>query len=124
MAEGNQDFSLTLYDYADEYQWIRMLGWSEEDLRKVPVHEEASSGEEYLNLANFGGTPLGVSAVAGGGTSGNVRAIRNLYVYKSEVPDNLWQKLADLANRGGPSAFEEDGQFGERGFRQDFPPRK
>ncbi len=124
MAESDrEEMALTLYDYQPTLQWVRLLGWSEDELRRVPVHEQATAGEEYLNLANFGGTALGVSERAGGGTSANVTSLHNLYVYKHEVPDDLWQRLADLANRGGPSAFEESGQFGERGTATDFPPR-
>lgn len=118
-------FALTLWDYRRDLQWVRLLGWTEEELRQVPVHEQASSGDEYINLTNFGGTPLGVSAESGGGSSAgaNVRAIHNLYVYRHEVPDKLWRRLKALSDRGGPSAFEEDGKFGEVGEVSDFPPR-
>ena len=117
-------FELTLYDYKDLLQWVRMLGWSDDELRQVPVHEEATAGEPYLNLANFGGTGLGVTERAqGGGTSANVRSIRNLYVYQSETPPELYRRLEELATRGGPSAFEESGKFGERGEADDFPPK-
>lgn len=116
--------ALTLFDYKEELQWVRMLGWSDEDLGKVPVHEQATAGEDYLNLANFGGTSLGVTARAqGGGTSANVRTgVKNLYVYSSEVPRGLYDQLYALCERGGPSAYEESGVFGERGEARDFPP--
>ncbi len=123
VERSEEELAMTLFDYRQTLQWVRMLGWSEDELRQVPVHEQATAGEDYLNLANFGGTALGVSERAGGGTSANVRAVRNLYVYRRELPAHLWQRLAELANRGGPSAFEESGQFGERGTGSDFPPR-
>lgn len=120
----HERFALTLWDYRQQLQWVRMLGWTEDELRQVPVHEQATSGDDYINLSNFGGTPLGVTAKSGGGTSAgaNVTAIRNLYVYKSEVPDELWQRLSRLSDRGGPSAFEADGKFGETGEARSFPP--
>ncbi|MCL5958146.1 MAG: hypothetical protein M1358_02325 [Chloroflexi bacterium] len=118
-----EEFELTLFDYKDTLQWVRQLGWSDQDLRRVPVHEEATANEPYLNLADMGGTSLGVtSRGSGGGTSAHVRAIRNLYVYKREVPDNLWNVLAGIMERGGTSGYE-DGIFGERGEAKDFPPR-
>ncbi len=116
-------WEMTLYDYKDDIQWIRMLGWSDQDLQKVPVHEQATAGEDYINLANFGGTALGVSERGGGGTSANVKAIRNMYVYKRDVPSHLWDVLYKMCEKGGPSAFEDSGKFGERGEATDFPPR-
>ena len=56
--------TLMLSDLAREFQWVQMLGWSEDELESVPVHEEATAGDEMLNLSNFGGTALGVSANA------------------------------------------------------------
>lgn len=125
MAERqDRQFFLTLYDYRDTLQWVRLLGWSDDELQKVPVHEQATAGEDYLNLSNFGGTALGVTERGGGGpTSAAIGSIRNLYVYRSEVPDDLYRKLADLVNRGGPSGYEEDGVFGEVGERPSFPPQ-
>lgn len=116
------EFEMTLYDYKDTLQWVRRLGWSDSDLQKVPVHEQATAGEPYLNLANMGGTALGVTVRSGGGTSADVRAIRNMYVYKREVPDHLYKQLEDILNRGGTSGYE-NGQFGATGERNDFPPR-
>lgn len=117
-----EEFARTLYDMRDELQWVRMLGWSDEELKSVRVHPYPDSGEQRLNLANFGGTPLGDNAYGGGETSADATAIRNLYVFKSTTPPNLWLKLVELMDKGGPSAFE-DGQFGERGERDSFPPR-
>lgn len=116
------EFEMTLYDYKDTLQWVRELGWSDDDLRKVPVHEQATAGEPYLNLTNMGGTPLGVTARGGGGSSAQVRAIRNMYVYKREVPEHLWRQIEEIIDRGGTSGYE-DGIFGETGEREDFPPR-
>ena len=118
----HSEFAMTLYDYKDSLNWVRQMGWSDDELRQVPVYEQAPTGQEYINLANFGGTPLGVSANAGGGTSGSVHGIRNMYVPKDEVPSELWSRLVKLSEKGGPSAYE-DGEFGERGNRSDFPPR-
>ena len=114
-------FERTLYDYRDELQWVRLLGWTDEQLKQVPVHEEATAGEPYLNLANFGGTNLGVTE-RGGPTSAAVHSIHNLYIYEREVPEELYRQLRDLVDRGGPSGYEEDGVFGEVGDASSFPP--
>jgi len=115
-------FALTLYDMKDELNWVRHLGWSDEDLQSVPVHEQATSADDYLNMANFGGTALGVSAKSGGGTSAAVHNVRNLYIYRGDTPPHLYEQLKALLDRGGPSAYEESGQFGERGEVDSFPP--
>ena len=114
-------FELTLYEYKDELNWVQQMGWSDDELRQVPVHEQATAGEDYLNLANFGGTNLGVTA-RGGPTSAAVHNIHNMYIYEREVPERLYKQLKNLVDRGGPSAYEEDGVFGERGEASSFPP--
>ena len=112
----------TLFDYAADYQWIRMLGWTNKDLKSVVVHEQATSADEMINLSNFGGTALGVSANAGGGTSADTRSIPNLWVYRQMTPTHLWQQLKEIADRGGPSGYNLSGRFGEVG-EAEFPPR-
>lgn len=118
-----EKFAMTLYDYRRTLQWVRELGWTDDELSQVPVHEQATAGEDYLNLANMGGTPLGVTVRGGGGTSADVESIRNMYVYKSEVPEHLWNRLAEIMDRGGTSGYEASGKFGEVGDRTDFPPK-
>jgi len=118
-----EPFALTLYDYKSELNWVRHLGWADDDLRQVSIHEQATSADDYINLTNWGGTALGVSAKSGGGSSAGVRNIRNLYVYKSQTPERLYDILSEISQRGGPSAFEESGIFGERGEASDFPPK-
>lgn len=117
-----EPFSLTLFDYKDTLNWVRHMGWSDEELQQVQVHEQATAGEDYLNLANFGGTPLGVTERSGGGTSAGIRNVRNLYVYRRTTPPALYERLQSLVDRGGPSGYE-DGVFGETGEASDFPPR-
>lgn len=95
--------TLTMQDLAADYQWIRQLGWSDDDLRSVAVHEAAvDPGGEIVNLAAFGGTSLGV----GGGASANAGSLPNMYVYRSETPDKLWQKLKNLSDMSGPSGYQ------------------
>ena len=98
-------FALTLWDYGHDHQWVRLLGWSEDDLRAIPIHYEATSAGDYLNLANFGNTALGVSSVAGGGTSAQTRALQNVYVYQSDTPAALYERLQKLVDQGGPDPY-------------------
>jgi hypothetical protein len=97
----------TMFDYAADYQWMRLLGWTDDQLRSVPIHEEASSEHEMLNLSNFGGTALQAYAGLGDETSADARSIPNLWVYRDETPPALWQQLQDLVDRGGPSGYNE-----------------
>jgi hypothetical protein len=87
------------------------------------VYEEATSGDEMLNLSNVGGTALGVSANAGGGTSADARSLPNLWVYRGQTPPPHWDRLRELMNRGGPSGYNASGQFGEEAMAT-FPPEK
>jgi len=104
-------FALTLFDYSRDHQWVRLMGWTEGELRSVSIHYEATShGEisevdDYLNLADFGNTSLGVSAQgSGGGTSANVRSLQNVYVYRADTPPKLYLRLQRLMDEGGPTA--------------------
>ena len=113
--------SLTMQDLAAEMQWIRMLGWSDDQLRSVLVHEEATGGDEIINLSDFGGTALGVNPGSMGGASAGVGALRNMWVYKSETPGECWSQLQQLAAQGGPSGFNKLAQSGQT-ETDTFPP--
>ncbi|HEX5416795.1 MAG TPA: hypothetical protein VFZ25_14095 [Chloroflexota bacterium] len=105
----------TLYDYAQDHQWVRMMGWSDQELRSVPIHYEATSHattgpeDEYLNLANFGNTGLGVTSLGmGGGTSADTRSLQNIYVYRSDCPPQLYDRLRRTMEEEKPAAGAED----------------
>ncbi|HLH75064.1 MAG TPA: hypothetical protein VKX96_17430 [Chloroflexota bacterium] len=100
-----EKFALTLWDYGRDHQWVRLLGWTEDELRATPIHYEATSASDYLNLANFGNTALGVSSVAGGGTSAHTRALQNVYVYQSDTPAELYERLQRLMDQEGPDPY-------------------
>lgn len=100
-----ENFSLSLFDYARDHQWPRMLGWSDDELQAIPIHYDATSGGNYLNLANFGATGLGVSAESGGGTSAGARSLQNVYVYQSDCPPSFYQRLQQLMDQGGPNPY-------------------
>lgn len=108
---------LTMADYADDLDWIRQLGWSDADLRRVVVVEEYPAGEESINLSNFGGTSLGVERDASSPTSADARAVPNRWVCRSSTPPELWQRLKDLMASGGPAGYAP-GAAGQ----VDFPP--
>ena len=100
---------LTLHDYAQDHQWVRMLGWTDDELRSVPIHYAATSHattgpeDEYLNLANFGNTGLGVTSLdMGGGTSAHTRSLQNVYVYRSECPPRLYERLLRIMEEEKP----------------------
>jgi hypothetical protein len=104
-------FARTLYDYSKDHQWVRLMGWTDAELRSVPIHSNATSHgttgpeDDYLNLANFGATSLGVSSQgSGGGTSANVRSIENTYVYRADSPPPLYERLQRLIDEGGPAS--------------------
>jgi len=105
----------TLHDYAQDHQWVRMMGWSEKELRSVPIHYDATSHattgpeDEYLNLANFGNTGLGVTSIdMGGGTSANTRSLENIYVYQSDTPPQLFERLRRIMEEEKPVEGAED----------------
>jgi hypothetical protein len=110
--------TLSLHDLARDHQWIRMLGWSDDQLRSVPVHEVPTGGDEMLNLSDFGGTGAGDDSAP---TLAEARSIRNLYVYKSEAPADRWRELKQLVDQGGPSGYNTLRGSGEGGEAQ-FPP--
>lgn len=92
----------TLFDYARDHQWVRLMGWSDDELRSVPIHFQATSAGDYLNLANLGNTALGVSSESGGGTSADTRSIQNVYVYQDEAPPRLYERLQRLMDQEQP----------------------
>jgi len=92
-----------------------MMGWSEKELRSVPIHYDATSHattgpeDEYLNLANFGNTGLGVTSLGmGGGTSANTRSLENIYVYRSDCPPQLFDRLRRTMEEEKPAQGAED----------------
>ena len=105
----------TLHDYAQDHQWVGMMGWSEKELRSVPIHYDATSHattgpeDEYLNLANFGNTGLGVTSIEfGSGTSANTRSLENVFVYRSDCPPQLFERLRRVMEEEKPAQGAED----------------
>ena len=108
-------FERTLYDIKDEYQWIGQMGWSDDDLRRVPVHEEATSGQDYHQpLGSGAATSLGTSgAPESSPASGDARALRNIFVYSNETPRDLYDRLREHI-RSNPSQSEVESTFGKQ----------
>lgn len=113
-----EPFARTLFDMRNDLQWVRQLGWTDDQLRAIPVHSEPTSGEERINLANSGGTSLGVETVLGSPTSADASSDLNLWVFKNEVPAEAWQALSDVISQPTtPSELEkmqrsQEGQMG------------
>ncbi len=106
-------FERTLYDLKGDYQWIGLLGWSDDDLRRVPVHEEATSDQDYINLSDWGGNSLGVTSRPDASpASGDARALRNIFVYSSEAPRDLYERLRKLIE-SNPTQSGVESAFGK-----------
>jgi hypothetical protein len=111
MPHEREPFARSLKDYAEDYQWIRLLDWPDEDLARVQVHEEPDSSQELIDLANFGGTRLSVSD-ADIATSADVNlGVHNLYAYRGTTPPVLWERLQALIRDGGPAGLDPVGAF-------------
>ncbi len=107
-------FERTLYDLKSDYQWIGQLGWSDDDLRRVPIHEEATSDQEFINLSDWGGTSLGVTSMPDASpASGDARALRNIFVYSNEAPRDLYERLRKLIE-SNPTQSEVESAFGQQ----------
>jgi GH15 family glucan-1,4-alpha-glucosidase len=108
-------FERTLLDLKGEFQWIRQMGWSDDDLRQVPVFEQATTNEDYLNLADWGGTSLGTSGRPDASpASGGVSNLRNMFIYSSQTPRPLYERLRKLIE-SNPTQSEIDSAFGGQG---------
>ena len=111
MQPQPESFARTLKDYAADYQWIRELGWPEDDLGQTQVHEVPDPAEDMINLTNFGGTRLPVSE-ADLVTSADLHdAVHNLYVYRSTIAPALWERLQRLVRSGGPAGADPTRAF-------------
>lgn len=108
-------YELTMFDLRGEYQWIRELGWSDDELQQVPVFEQATTNEDYINLADFGGTSLGTTSRPDASpTSAGISNIRNLYVYSSQTPRPLFDRLRQLVE-SSPTQSDVESAFGSQG---------
>jgi len=88
----------TLYDIAGEFGWVRELGWSDDELRRVPIHGQAPKGGWSMDLSAVGGAPVGVAGSAASGGD-DARGSRAIWVYRKEVPPELWAKLQEVYRR-------------------------
>ena len=88
----------TLYNYRNRLDWVKKLGWRDKKLRQIPVHYEQTDKQPFISMTEV--NPSGLS---------------RLYVYKDEVPEDIWAALSNfIANLGGPSGFEKQGLEGTR----------
>lgn len=101
-----------LADYVRWLPQVRALGLTEEQLRAVPVHPEPPSGEEFVSLGEIplGAPPVGQQYFPPTGT-------RQLYALRSEVPDEIWERLTIGLLSGRPSGSGGTGMFGNEDER-------
>ena len=96
-----------LANYTRWLPQVRALGLSEAELQAVPVRPEPPSGEEFVSLGEIppGAPPLGQQCIPPTGT-------RQLYAVRSEVPEQVWERLTVGLMPGRPSGSGGTGMFG------------
>jgi site-specific recombinase XerD len=94
----------TFIDYLPN---VKALNLPVEDLRRVPVHPEPSSDDDFLSLGELppGAPPVGPTRFPYIGS-------RPLYAYRPEVPEHLWVRLAAGLASHQPSGTGGTGMFG------------
>ena len=78
----------SLADYVRYLPRVRALGLGEDELRSIPVHDRPPSDDVFLSLGELppGAPPLEPARFRFVGT-------RQIYVYRSDLPASLWQRL-------------------------------
>lgn len=97
----------SLATYARWLPQVRALGLPEDDLQAIPVHPDPPTEEVFLSLGEIppGAPPADPREPSLVGT-------RQLYAYRSEVPDALWERLSHGLMSGLPSGTGGTGMFG------------
>lgn len=97
----------TLAEYVDYLPNVKALNFSTNELRKIPVHPEPASDDEFITLGELppGAPPVGPTRFPYIGS-------RPLYAYRSEVPAPLWQRLVIGLAPHQPSGTGGTGMFG------------
>ena len=89
------DDGQTLYEFRGQAAWWKDLGWDDEQLQRIPVHVRQNPDQDFLLLP----------AVFGPGGQA-------LYVYRSELPERIWDQLsAFVSRRGEPSGYKRGGML-------------
>ena len=101
--------SRTLYEYLPYLDWLPELGFSEDELRRIPVHDSPpSTGETFLSLGYIppGAPQADPTFVKPSGT-------RQLYACARDVPPDLWVRLEAALHRPvEPSGRPQTSIFG------------
>ena len=97
----------SLAEFARYLPRVRQLGLGEDELRAVLVHAEPPPSDTFLSLGELppGAPPLESGTLSFVGT-------RQIYVYHSDVPPRLWQRLATGLHVPRPSGTGGTGMFG------------
>lgn len=85
--------SETLFDYRREIDWWRELGWSEEDLQHIPVHEWQDPDHDFVPVP-------GTRSDSG----------RPLFAYRNEMSAEKWEQLSAYLSHLNQGGGQEDEQ--------------
>lgn len=96
----------TLDEYVRYLPWLERLGFGEEELRSVPVYENADTEGDLLALGSVspGAPPAAPGELEAAGT-------RQLFVYKSDTPPALWGRLRAAVHRPERSGYPKEDMF-------------
>ena len=101
--------SRTLHDYLPYLDWLSELGFSEDELRRIPVHDTPPpTSEPFLSLGYIPpGAPTGDPLFV------KPTGTRQLYACRGDVPPELWVRLETLLHRPvGASGRRRTSMFG------------
>ncbi|HLH73540.1 MAG TPA: hypothetical protein VKX96_09665 [Chloroflexota bacterium] len=97
----------TLAEFVQYLPRIQGLNLSRQDLEKIRVRSEPASDQEFLSLGELppGAPPIGRDLFPFIGS-------RQLFVVRSDIPSDLWYRLANALAPHKPSGSGGTGMFG------------
>jgi len=96
----------TLDDYRSYLPWLEKAALTEEQLRRIPVHEapDTVGGSLALGYVSPGAPPAVPGEIEAAGT-------RQIFVFQREVPEDLWERLEAATFKPQPSGYAREGMF-------------
>ncbi len=95
---------LSLFEYVPYVPGLDALGLDEDELRRIPAHEEPDEG------AGASASTIGIGELPPGAPSADTSPLvpvgtRQLYAYEREVPREIWIKLSAAVFQHQPSGY-------------------